>query len=231
MNLLIEHLELECFELKSRLNDCISDEDYSGAECYKEALLLANEKLKVFYNLRDPLYNETIDLKRQIQTLASIAYHTPRTERTYSESIDRRLRKLNEHLNERVKEKKSPTGPSKLDKFIRMLLSGMLNSLELAFHKSRVFIILQIKDTELNLTVKSLPGFSYQGFAGRQGIIELRKMGFRLNDSEATVSLPELDIANISFLKVLLSRIFFEVFRVYGNHNVELKATKKPGLN
>ena len=90
-------------------------------------------------------------------------------------------------------------------------------------YRCRVCIELRLNESAFCIDIGSLNGQNLMQVLTSSGSVELRKMGFDLSETMATKSWSNFVIDNIDELFQLLSRVFFDVFRLYGNREVLLE--------
>lgn len=240
LQLLIDELQRQCDYLKEEMNDCIEEWDYLGADKYKRAYIYTNSELNILKNLENPNHDQISFLKRiieRLEKLKSAGYE--------SEGI----KNMDESFKERLRESILRSNEKQLNKYKKEL--SVVEKEEYVFHYDsdnlRVCFekmleeeidqfILEAKDdgiifhfsligTNLNIEVKTLKvkGHKYWLKKIVYSLKQLQNLGFDTSDDHATKVIYDFDNVKVRSTIELLSRIYYEVFHLYGERTAEIK--------
>ncbi|MEM7107885.1 MAG: hypothetical protein AAF519_06640 [Bacteroidota bacterium] len=227
LNLLIEELRKECYYLKQEVNFCIYDGDFAGAEGFQRALALAEDKLNVLENLRDPQFSQKESLMQSIRILASSDHQrNSNVLGRYREfEVQWRKRQIEKSerelslLNEPPKELKRS---ALLREYVDLLAERTINKLKLCFFDDQVSVELRVIEERFQLDIRSQSDRRINSFLSYRALIELRKIGFKFSESNDVYSHNKFNLNDTELFFQALSRVFFDAFKVFGGREVRL---------
>jgi hypothetical protein len=220
-----ELIEL-CEAEKQSLEDCIKDNteeyEYLHAHYHSQALFAINHQLQVLYKLRDPFYDEKVQLERMIGLYEKWdkIEGLPNLDSYYEKEIKDNKNKL-EELN---KQKNKPLyDDQKIDDALFVLLKGDNQGFILFLNKkdnlSFTFELSAGNMLDISISVKSVLNVEYffddDDDDEVRPIKKFKGMGFAVNETRNKL-IYKYDMKKFKeagAIKKLLAHIIYDVFR------------------
>lgn len=221
---LIELYEVERQSLEDSIKDNIEELDYLNAHSNSLALFNVNQKLSVLYKMKDPFYDEKVQLERMIKIQER--FNNDETINAYYKEI---IDKDKSELQKLMDQKSEPLfDDQKIDDALFGLWAGIYRGFVLYLNrKDNLSITFESTDDELldiSISVKSALNVDY--FFGDDDeednpLNKFKGLGFKLNNAGNKL-IYKYDMRNFRdaiAIKVLLSRVIYDVFTYAGLDN------------
>jgi hypothetical protein len=232
LNLVISALEAEKRTLQKMIKQSAAEHDNLIVYYHSETLLELNHHLGVLYSFRDPLHDQQENLKRQERFLKKKPKGmTNRRWEFFAERRSRELDKQKAELEEKRKEGVSFNDTQEIDDLIFATVEGKIDGFkmivplyddaEVLFEREKDILVILIKPYEPHDADFVLNNRIPKPIAG---------LGFKY-DMEKRAFVYQYNLANFKdagYIKILLSRLLFDVFRVYDvKQSITLKYSGK----
>lgn len=226
--------EEEKIQLQKRIEESLTESEYLMAHFHSEAMFELNTKLRTLHNLDDRLYDEKEFLKQKIGWMQKFLETEGSDYMTayYKQELALAEGEL-KALNHIPKEAYFQHRETFLDEIINKMLAHKIKKLKLVFKKKdNFFLSLTYSKKVLKLTIPYVKQHTKSQLLHEENMIHLGKLGFILADNETrlTSQLTGNKDAILTRLKVMLSKIVFEVFyykEFYNDTYIEFKETGK----
>ena len=222
LQLLIDELQKQHDHLENELNSCIEGWDFISAEVYKESLVYTREQLRILKNLNTPNYDKIYALKKRIEFYSDFKSQEDRYLRY---TFQRMNKKITEFKKELLKleniEKRAHIDSDELIICFEEILSQRINQFELEVEAILFKILRTGNELKIELTRTDKKSLDYT--MTKIGSSKLKKMGFQVEDKTAIKIVREFQVSKILPIISIISRIIFEVFKLYGNKKARLK--------
>ncbi|MDB5191271.1 MAG: hypothetical protein JWQ96_834 [Segetibacter sp.] len=213
LNILIVHYEEEKARLQSAINECVQEADYLLAHSFSKALWEVDTKLRTFKSFEDSRYNEKV---WRLDTIARLekglnSDHSDFLKDFYVDRIKQEkeeLRKLSLHT-EPVK--KDTEGI--IDETLLKLVERKIKSFSVVlYQRDNLYFQIEIVGRAFKITFPDVE-FHRSNERLHDGSLKLlARIGFVNERDNLILLLPYKDSEDLNSLKIVLSRIFFEVF-------------------
>lgn len=226
LQILIEELQREHDYLENELNACIKEWDFEGAKAFKEPLFYTREKLRILKNLDNPDYDKIVGLRGKIERIKNYE-----AKDEYSKfAIQRMKDKIPEYEKElsnlENKEKQFHYDSDELIICFERIMNKEIQEFELEVNNEGVVFKISEKNSNLKIEIRRVDKYSLDYTTTRMGLIELKRMGFLVAEKNAVKEIEEFEERKILPTIELLSRISYEVFRLYGDKKGKIKLKK-----
>lgn len=226
LDILIEHVELELDAIEVSISECTADWDFTRARAFREAYDFTRNKLETLKSVKNP--NRTVGVYRRlrIERLEQQLRDAKRKIEDLDENIDKKLdpnfiSRLENQLNQLKREQKKLEAPNAGNRFDSDIILTLLGDLEIGKITRLQFEIVD----EIHLRIEAYKGVAkFEIWSEDKGVIEaylakhsislLKKLRYDTNTYTKEIS----NFAEIDKHVILqeLSRLYFEVFGVYG---------------
>lgn len=223
--ILIEELQREHDYLENELNTCIKEWDFEGAEAFKVPLFYTREKLQILKNLDNPDHDNIVELREKIERLKN---HETKDE-FLQFAIQRMKNKIPEYEKElsnlENKKRRFHYDSDELIICFEKIINKEIEEFEIEIEENGIAFEISIKESKLKIEIRGTDKHTLEYKTTKMGLIELKKMGFLVMETNATIEIEEFEEKKILSVIELLSRIAYDVFRLYGNKkgNIKLK--------
>lgn len=219
LHILIEELQRECCLLEEKMIECVEEEDFKGAESYREPLYYTRDKLNSLKVLRDPNLHEISRLKHEIDF-----YEDTIAKGKHPNYYPGLLKELEKKLNILTDAKsENKVDSDELITCLENMACSKLDSFEIEFGKDNYSIIIEKKDDSLNYLLKTINSQPLGHFIPEPNIVILKKLGFALSNSKGFLELKNFDKAKILTALEILSSIVFDVLELNGDNHAVIK--------
>jgi hypothetical protein len=226
LQILIQELQREHDYLENEMKSCIQEWDFKGAEAFSKPLIHTKDKLRILKNLDDPNYDKIMSLKARIERLNEFEIKDD----FLKLSIDKMRARIPEYESELAElessERKSHYDSDELIICLEKILSDEINQFRIENEEEGIAIIISKRDFGLRIEVKRTDKYSLEDSVKRNGLTEFKRMGFEVNENNAIKEFEEFQKSEILQIIKILSRITYEVFRLYGNKAAIIKFKK-----
>ena len=216
LKLLISLYEEEKIRLQKLIDECLVETEYLMAHYHSEALYQLNGRLQTLHNIDDKLYDEKSyklnrikGLEKHIATEASDLM-----KEYYSKDILKAKEEL-EKLNEIHNQQTQPKDPSLLDEVLQRLIQKKIKNLKLILKREdNLFLAFSYSNKILKVTLPYVKQHIRKWTLYDDNINSFKYLGFELteNESKLTLKLSGNKDDILVKLKVILSKIVFEIF-------------------
>lgn len=216
LQILMAELQNECSFLKEKMNDCVKDLDFKGAEAFRKPFFYTQEKLRTLKNIDDSNYGMISELKRRIAYFKKIDVTPGLNEMEYEqvkEEISKATKRLNDIIGEDVKFR---VDTDEIIACLENIALRKLNSFDLEFKERNFKISVQQKKFSLSFLLKTLNAQPLDHSMPETKIVELKKIGFDVHQSDAFLELKKFNASKILTALEILSRIVYDVLELYG---------------
>lgn len=234
LNTLIQHLQDEFDFLKSKLDQCIADWDFEGAQAFKEPLYYTKRKLDILRTLENPNFQKISSLAQKIsimeerlaQGFAKNEYPDEKLSKRFEERrkliAQESIKKFKLELNElqSVKQKAS-IDDDKILSLLKKLKEKEISKIDFEIKQGKVFFTLKAEADDLVFTLHSNFGTKLENYFYPNARSILRSLGFELDNYTKKISAFR-QIESLSLLTEL-SIIFYEVFSLYKEKEIDVK--------
>ena len=217
---LIELLEVEAKVIKACIKENIEEWDYLNAHANSRALFKLNQKLSVLHKMKDPYYDEKMNLERMVMI------HKKRIELDMDTRLNdyylERLEKDKNKLQELKDQKSIPIyDDQKIDDALFSIWAGIYKGFILYLNKKdKLTITFESAGNEIidiSISIKSALNVDY--FFGDDDeqdrpLNKFKGLGFVLNDigNKLVYKYNMGDFKDAIAIKILLSRVIFDIF-------------------
>ena len=216
LKLLISLYEEEKIRLQKLIDECLVETEYLMAHYHSEALYQLNGRLQTLHNIDDKLYDEKSyklnrikGLEKHIATEASDLM-----KEYYSKDILKAKEEL-EKLNEIHNQQTQPKDPSLLDEVLQRLIQKKIKNLKLILKREdNLFLGFSYSNKILKVTLPYVKQHIRKWTLYEDNINSFKYLGFELTENESKLTLKLSGNKNdiLVKLKVILSKIVFEIF-------------------
>ena len=223
LQILVEEIQREHDYLEKEMNTCIKESDFQGADAFHNSLIYTKQKLRILKNLENPNFDKINGLKRRIEYFKSIEVENE----LFKSSIERMKASIPALETElRSLEQTKPIFKNDSDEliiYLEKLLSGDLTFFELEIKENKLSIQINKNDNTLEIILSSLKNTQIKQHFIRYGVSELNNIGFTINESNAILRIEDFETSKIKEVIEILSRITFDILRLYGNQRAKIK--------
>ena len=218
---LIELCETESQLLECSIKDNIEEEEYLNAHATSRALLKLSDQLRVLYKLRDPFYDEKMELER------AIAMYENFNKKGNSSHLDSYYGKIiieqKDRLQKLIDQKDRPLyDDQKIDNALFELLDGVHNGfilyLDVKNNLGFTFELSEINMLDISIGAEKALNIEYffdgDGDKRESLLNKFKGLGFTLNYAGNKL-VHKYDMKNFKdalSIKILLSRIIYDIF-------------------
>lgn len=220
---LIEELQKEHDYLESELNHCLEGWDFEGAATFKEPLLYTKEKLRILQNLNNSNFDKIVNLRGRIKWFKELEGKDDLSKFRFQrikEKIPEYKRELS-HLEN--KKKRFQYDTDELTICLKKIIQKEIRKIELKIDTKEIIFELWKEESNLKIKISRSDKHELDYTITSNGINELKKMGFFLSKENAIKEIKQFTESKIHQIIELLSRIIFEVLRLYGDRNGQIK--------
>jgi hypothetical protein len=214
---LIELCEVERQLLEDCIKDNVEELDYLNAHSNSRALFKVNQKLSVLNKMKDPFYDEKVQLERMIK-IHERFNNDETINAYYKEIIDKDKSKLQKLMDQ----KSEPFyDDQKIDDALFGLWAGIYRGFILYLNKKdNLSITFESTDDELlDISIKVKSALNVECFFADDDeedgpLNKFKGLGFELNNAGNKL-IYKYDMKNFKdaiTIKVLLSRVIYDVF-------------------
>jgi hypothetical protein len=226
LHILIEELQREHDYLEEELNTCLKEWDFKGAEAFKEPLFYTREKLRILKNLENPDFDSIVSLRGKIERLRDYEG----TDEIAKFATQRMKDRIPEYEKELLKlennEKKIHDDSDELIICLEKVLAKKISQFDIAVEDEGIVFEISKKERILKIEIRRSDNYTLDYTTTKNGLTKLKTMGFQINEMNAIKEIRDFQEKKILSLIELLSRIAFEVFRLYGNKEAKIKMKK-----
>lgn len=216
LKLLISLYEEEKIRLQKLIDECLVETEYLLANYHSEALYLLNRRLQTFNNIDDKLYDEKVFKQRRISGLEKWikTESSDYMKKHYENEIQRAKEEL-EKLNQIPKPATFSDNATLLDETLTKLIERKIKKLKLILKKKdNLFLGFSYSKKKLKVTLPYVKQHTKKWIIYEDNINSFKNLGFDLTENESKLTLTltgnKEDILNK--LKLILSKIIFEIF-------------------
>ena len=216
LKLLISLFEKEKIQLQKLINKCLAEKEYLLAHYHSEALFQVNGRLQTFKNIDDKLHDEKDFRQRGIEDLQKqIESGSSDYVKAYLEKMLLREKEELERLIQISKPSALPDNETFLDKTLKKLVDKKIKNLRLTLNKTDKLILgFSYSKKVLKVTMPYVKQHIEKWIIDDDNIISFKSLGFELTNNETKLTLTltgdKEDI--LSKVKIILSKIVFEIF-------------------
>lgn len=221
LQILIDELQKEHDLLEKEMNSCVKEMDYLGAEAYKTPFVYTKEKLRVLRHLENSNFDKINSLKHRIKHTKGIT-----KEDFSSEIFIKRIKSRLPEYEKELKQLESIKNNFHQDKdeliiCLEKIDSGELNSFDLEIEDGYICIKIFKENGGIKIVIqmKASRKEPLRRITTPQGRSELKKMSFDITEESANLWIDKFDKTKIPFVMEILSRIAYDVFRLYRDGN------------
>ncbi len=216
LTLIISLYEEEKVQLQKLIDQCLADTEYLMAHYHWQALCRLNSRLQVLKNIDDKLFDskhfrqEIIDrLQKQIEAESS-----DYMKEYYLKDLERTKEEL-EKLNQTHQPAALPAKETLLDETLEKLVDKKIKNLKLIFKKAdNLFLGFSYSNKVLKATLPHVKQHTKKRTLYHDNITSFKNLGFNLSENETTLTLTLTGAKEdmLNRLKLILSKIVFEIF-------------------
>jgi len=216
LRLLITLYEEERARLQKLIDECLVDTEYLMAHYHSEALHQLNRRLQTLNNIDDKLYDEKDFLRRRINGYEKrMGTESSEYMNEYFEKDLQRAREALEKLNQIPKQPALSDNVTLLNETLKKLVERKVKSLKLFLKKTdNLFLRFSYTNKVLKVTIPYIKQHTKKRVLYDDNINSFEKLGFNLseNDTKLTLTLTGDKEDILNKLKIILSKIVFEIF-------------------
>ncbi len=223
LQLLIEELQNEHDLLENEVNLCIEGRDFIGAEAFNKSLVHTKQNLSILKNLENPNFDKIRSLKNSIKYYDGLKI-TDEFPSYFVERAKAKIPALEKELEQLEKRKiEDRNDNDKIIECLEQLVSGVLSYFEIHFADKKLKIRFEKLHDSLNIYLQAthLSNF-YKNILDIKHA-ELKQIGFVLEESGARLEIESFGQHKILDIMETLSRIIYDVFRLYGTKQAEIR--------
>ena len=219
LQILIDYYEKEQASILQSINDCLTEDvDYLHAHNLSKVLRKTKDKLRIFNYLADNLYDEKTILIARIKMLEN--WHETSSGSFINPHVAEKLATAKEELEKLNKQHKEPEKSDfTFDDTLEKLIAGQIKYFNLILNKSKnLYLEFRIVKKEFRVTVPNIKRLSERFQFFQSQIKAYKRLGFNLNKngSKMVLFLPCKSEDDCQQLKIILSRLVFEVLHQFG---------------
>lgn len=218
LKLLISLYEEEKIRLQKLIDDCLVETEYLMAHYHSEALCQLNGRLQTLNNIDDKFYDEKEFRRRRISGLQK-RIETESSE-YMKEHYKKDLQQVNEELeklNQQIPNQSTlPENVILLDETLKKLIEKKIKNLKLILKKSdHIFLGFSYSRNVLKVNLPHIKQHTKKFILHDYNINSFKKLGFGLfeNETKLTLTLKGDKEEILRRIKIILSKIIFEIFR------------------
>jgi len=224
LQILIAELQREHDYLENELNACLKGWDFEGANAFKEPLFYTREKIRILKNIENPAHDKIISLKGKIERFKNyemIGEYSKFPIQNKEDLIHDYEKELSQLEN---KERRFHYDSDELTICLEKILSKKISQFEIEVDE--ILFVISRKKTTLIIEILRTDNHTFDYPTTRKGLTELKRMGFEVSEQNAIKEISDFQEDKISPTIELLSRIAYEVFRLYGDKKAKIKMRK-----
>ena len=215
LNILITLLEEEKQHLLQFIQVAVNEEEYLIANAHSNALRLVNQKLLTLRNIDDIHYDEKYFLSGQIDfDEHQLNKETPDSMIALRQELEKKKEKL-ARLNLKRKETNALGNGGIFDETLSRLLQRKIKKFTLILSKrNHLQLEFSVLKNILNLTFPNIKKRLKEYVLYQSQIDHMILLGFSLtnHDDKLVLKFSMKDMSSLNDLKIILSKIVFEVF-------------------
>ena len=216
LKLLISLYEEEKIRLQKLIDECLVETKYLMAHYHSEALYQLNGRLQTLHNIDDKLYDEKSYKLNRIRGLEKhIATEASEFMKEYYSKDILKAKEELEKLNEIPNQQTQPKDPSLLDEVLQRLIQKKIKNLKLILKKEdNLFLGFSYSNKILKVILPHVKQHIRKWTLYDDNINSFKYLGFELteNESKLTLKLSGNKDDILVKLKIILSKIVFEIF-------------------
>ncbi len=237
LEILIEHFQNEIDELKSSMDECISEYDFKGAEAFKTPFFYTKRKLRVLKNLQNPNFDKISKLKGMISRmqngLDSKIFSFECFDKKMVDRIEQHFRKSRNDTIDKwkteLKELKAVNPESRIDsdqllELLYELNTSSLERIEILLIENKISLELKRKGTEVTMKLIPINNIKIDNYLSKSNKSILKELGFD-DKCYAKIFVDYRQIDKFVVLKEM-SIVVFEVFSLTGNLDMNIVISK-----
>lgn len=216
LELLISLYEEEKVRLQKLIDECLVETEFLMGHYHSKALYHLNGKLQTLHNIDDKLYDEKDFRQRKIDGLQK-RIETESSDfmkECYEKNLQRAKEEL-EKLNQIPKQATFPDNEILFDETFKRFVDREIKNLRLILKKAdNLFLGFSYSKKMLKVTLPYVKQHVKKWILYDDNINSFKKLGFDLTENETKLTLTLTgDKENIlNRLKIILSKIVFEIF-------------------
>lgn len=219
LQILIDELQKEFDLLEKEMNACIKEMDFLGAEAFRKAFVYTQNKLRILRHLENSNFDKINSLKHKIKYIKEL-----RLENFNSEYVIEIMKKQIPEYEKELEELENKERNIHLDKdelivFLEKIDTGELTNFEIEMEKGYIILKVFREKNGIGLQLKTSDNKSLRYATTSYGFSEVKKMGFEITEEDANLSIDKFDKTKIPFVMEILSRLVYDVFRLYRDRN------------
>jgi hypothetical protein len=213
---LIAYYEEEKSRLLKLIDDCLKDDEYQLAHFHQQALYQLNGRLQTLQNIDDIFYDEKSHKQKWITVLEKRLEEA--TSDDWKEYLNKDLQRHKEELeklNQSSQNKIASENENILDKTILDLLERKIKGFKLILKKADNFLLeFSYRKKALKVVLPNIRSLTNKWTLHEDNINTFINLGFVLidNQSKLVLQLTGEKEAIIQKLRIILSKIVFEIF-------------------
>lgn len=213
---LIAYYEEEKSRLLKLIDDCLKDDEYQLAHFHQQALYQLNGRLQTLQNIDDIFYDEKSHKQRRITALEKRLEEASSDD--WKEYLNKDLQRHKEELeklNQSSQNKTASENENIVDKTILDLVERKIKGFKLILKKAGNFLLdFSYRKEALKVVLPNLKSLTNKWTLHEDNINTFINLGFVLTDNQSTLVLKLTGDkeAIIQNLKIILSKIVFEIF-------------------
>jgi hypothetical protein len=216
LKLLISLYEEEKFRLQKLIDESLVESEYLMAHYHSQALYQLNGRLQTLKNIDDKLFDEKYFIQRRIDGLQKrMGTESSDYMKDYYVKDLQRAKEELEKLNQIPKPATLPGNYNLLDETLKKLVDKKIKNLKLILKKAdNLFLGFSYSKKTLKVTLPYVKQHIKKWVLYDDNISSFRNLGFNLieNETKLTLTLTGDKEDILKRLKVILSKIVFEIF-------------------
>ena len=215
---LIAYHEAEYAALTAQIDECIREMEYKMAHRFAKGLFVVGEKLQALHNLQDKYYDEKKEITRRL------AIYNNKLSQEASDYMRGYWQEAIAGLEQKLKDGPGNQQPAfansksrVIQQALHKLLSAEIAQFKLMLDEAQMLCCnIRLVRKTLIVSIPEIRRHQQDGRFGKKQLAHMKRLGFRSYDQrdKQILMLPYSERDDLEYVKQVLARLAFDVFRV-----------------